>query len=93
LDAVSATIQYADRRIRLTRTEFRIVAALAAAPDTTSQDEVCATVWGNELAREKASALRSHLYGIRAKLSAAQVPDQLIESIRGRGLRLAPWAR
>ena len=77
----------------LTRTEYRIVAALAASPDICQYEDLCIRVWGSDVARERSSSLRAHLHAIRTKLHAAQMPDQLIENVRGRGLRLAYWAR
>ncbi len=93
LNANPGRLTYNGRSVYLTRTEYRIFAALAASSDLCSHAELAGHVWGSGLARERASSLRTHLYAIRKKLHAAQLPDQLIENIHGRGLRLAEWAR
>ena len=86
-------LTYNGRSVYLTRTEYRIVAALAATSDVCAHDELAGYVWGSAMARERSSSLRSHLHTIRKKLQNAQLPDQLIENIHGRGLRIAEWAR
>ncbi len=93
LDSRSSTLTFNGRIVVLTRTEYRIVAALAASPNTCQYDELCTRVWGDDMARERSSSVRAHLHTIRTKLHAAQLPDQLIENVRGQGLRLAYWAR
>jgi len=86
-------LTYNGRSVYLTRTEYRIVAALAATSDVYPHDELAGHVWGSAMARERASSLRSHLHTIRRKFQDAHLPDQLIENIHGKGLRIAEWAR
>ena len=93
LNPYPGRLTYHGRSVYLTRTEYRIVAALAAADDVCAFEDLAGHVWGSGMARERASSLRSHLHTIRKKLRGAQMPDQLIENIQGRGLRLAEWAR
>ena len=93
LNPNSGRLTYNGRSVSLTRTEYRIVATLAATTDVCPHDELAGHVWGSAMARERASSLRSHLHTIRKKFQDAQLPDQLIENIHGRGLRIAEWAR
>jgi DNA-binding response OmpR family regulator len=72
------------RPVRLTATEFDLLATLAREPDqVVSRDELGQAINGTSGDR----SLESHMSRIRSKITAAEGP-RLIHAVRGRGYRL-----
>lgn len=75
--------------VDLTGTEFRLLAALMAAPDRLhARPPVIAAIWGAGSAVADRT-LDSHLRNLRRKLARAGLPDA-VETRHGLGLRLGP---
>lgn len=91
LDETAGRLSFQGRTVALTRVEFRLVSALARERGRLlSYDETASLVWGPN--GPSTTLLRAHVRNIRVKLRAAGLPDQLIESVRGHGLRLSAHA-
>jgi len=86
VDPGQGTAAYAGEELRLTATEFRLLAALAAAPGRLfSRAELIERALPESDIVER--TLDSHLKNLRRKLSLAGAPE-LIATVRGMGFRL-----
>ena len=86
VDPSQGTATYAGEELRLTATEFRLLAALAAAPGRLfSRAELIERALPESDIVER--TLDSHLKNLRRKLSLAGAPE-LIATVRGMGFRL-----
>src|SRR5690606_41677008 len=83
--AIAGTTRCGDgRRVPLTRREFALLACLAATPGRAfSRQELLDRVWGDEFSGT-ARTVDQHVAQLRARFGAG-----LIETVRGRGSRLA----
>ncbi len=76
------------RPIKLTPTEFRLLAALAhRAGEAVSQDDLITDVWG-EYRREGGSALRRYIWLLRQKIEIDPKQPTRLVTVRGYGYRL-----
>lgn len=86
VDVTGAGASYAGQDLQLTATEFRLLAALAAAPGRVfDRAELIARALPDSDMLER--TLDSHLKNLRRKLAAAGAPG-LIRTVRGLGFRL-----
>jgi len=93
LDTATSGVSYQGRRVVLTRTEFTVVAALAAGRgEFLSYQQIAGSIWGKCGPPRVEVLIRAHLRNIRLKLRAAGIPEQLLQTARGIGLRLAVGA-
>lgn len=91
LNEVERTFEVADVPVRLTRTEFDIVAALMRRPRKVfTKRELYQAVWREEAAIEEKS-ISTHVSNIRAKLKATGT-GHYIETVWGIGFKLADEA-
>src|SRR5690606_18507550 len=83
--AIAGTTRCGDgRRVTLTRREFDLLACLAANPGRAfSRQELLDRVWGDEFSGTERT-VDQHVAQLRARFGAG-----LIETVRGRGYRLA----
>lgn len=88
LDLADRTFEVGGEHIRLTRTEFEMVAALMRHPmRVLSKKDLSAAAWGDEAALEDKS-VSTHIGNIRAKLKGTGT-DGCIDTVWGVGFRLA----
>lgn len=88
LDRDGHGARFADRELNLTAIEHRLLEALLrAAGATCSKEQLLQAVWNWEDA-PGSDSLRSHVKNLRAKLSAAGAPAELLETVYGVGFRL-----
>jgi DNA-binding winged helix-turn-helix (wHTH) protein len=91
LEPTSNSLLVGRKRVDLTRTQFRLVARVVAAQGRmVTIEELMADVWGYPPEPGGSALVRAHIQGIRSRLKASGVPEQLIEVIRRVGLRLGP---
>jgi DNA-binding response OmpR family regulator len=90
IDRARSRVMLEEQAIQLTRTEFRILQALAARPDEIlSRDELSQMLWGRpEPAGSR--AIDMHVRRLRVKLSQADGPAPPIVSVRGFGYKIVP---
>jgi DNA-binding response OmpR family regulator len=90
IDRARSRVSLGSQQIHLTRTEFRILQALAARPDEIlSRDELSQMLWGRpEPAGSR--AIDMHVRRLRVKLDGGQQPAPPIVSVRGFGYKLVP---
>ncbi|WP_139652344.1 response regulator transcription factor [Raoultibacter phocaeensis] len=92
LDLDARTLRVAGESIKLTRTEFEMVAALMAHPMRVySKRDLSMAAWGDEAALEEKS-VSTHIGNIRTKLKGTGT-DGCIETVWGVGFRLVDDAR
>ncbi len=92
IDAERRRATYAGREVSLTKLEFDLLAALAAAPGRVrTRAQLVALVWGDAYALTERT-VDSHVKGVRKKLEDGGAPAALIETVRGVGFRLAEGA-
>jgi DNA-binding response OmpR family regulator len=78
------------RTIRLTASEFRLLAALAREPgQTLTRDELVRELWGSEYVGDRRAA-DTHIVALRRKLGDDGARPRRLVSIRGVGYRLLP---
>lgn len=88
LDRDGHGARFADRELSLTAIEHRLLETLLrAAGATCSKEQLLQAVWNWEDA-PGSDSLRSHVKNLRAKLSAAGAPAELLETVYGVGFRL-----
>lgn len=76
--------------IDLTRTEFDVLAALAARPRTAfSRRQIIETVWGGPWVADE-HLVDVHIGHVRRKLGDCSTTPTFIQTVRGIGYRLAP---
>ncbi len=84
------TARFAERDIPLTATEHRLLEALLeAAGATCSKERLLQACW-NWSDAPVADSLKTHIKNLRAKLSVAGAPPDLVETVYGVGFRLHP---
>lgn len=82
--------RYGAADLTLTATEHRLLEALLQAGGATcSKEQLLSACWNWDDAPVKDS-LKSHVKNLRAKLSAAGAPPDLVETVYGVGFRLHP---
>jgi two-component system response regulator BaeR len=90
IDRARSRVTLGDQTIQLTRTEFRILQALAARPDEIlSRDELSQMLWGRpEPAGSR--AIDMHVRRLRVKLGQVEGDAPPIVSVRGFGYKIVP---
>jgi DNA-binding response OmpR family regulator len=90
IDRARSRVMVDDQTVQLTRTEFRILQALAARPDEIlSRDELSQLLWGRpEPAGSR--AIDMHVRRLRVKLSGVDSAAPPIVSVRGFGYKIVP---
>jgi two-component system catabolic regulation response regulator CreB len=87
-DAARCRISYRGRVLKLTRNEYRLLAALVAAPGRVfSRDQLMAAAWDDPGAAMDRT-VDAHIKTLRAKLHAAVPDDDAIVTHRGLGYSL-----
>ena len=90
LDRDGHAARFAEQEIPLTATEHRLLEALLeAAGSTCTKDSLLQACW-NWSDAPGADSLKTHIKNLRAKLSAAGAPADLVETVYGVGFRLHP---
>jgi DNA-binding response OmpR family regulator len=90
IDRARSRVTLGSQTIHLTRTEFRILQALAARPDEIlSRDELSQMLWGRP-EPPGSRAIDMHVRRLRVKLDQSQEPAPPIVSVRGFGYKLVP---
>jgi DNA-binding response OmpR family regulator len=74
------------RPVPLTFAEFEVLRALAAEPTVRGRQELLRAMWGDDAYRDP-RAIDAHVHHLRAKLTAAGLPDAIV-TVRGAGYRL-----
>ena len=92
LDQTHHRVMVGGQEVKLSRSEYLLLAALMSRPDELlSRLDLARAVWGEQLARV-GRPIDQHMYRLRAKLqsaaSAAGVPAPVIVSVPGFGYRL-----
>jgi two-component system catabolic regulation response regulator CreB len=88
VDPERRTARYAGRAVELTKLEFDLLAALAAAPGRVyTRDHLVRRVWGGGHALTERT-VDSHVKALRRKLGDAGAPATLITAVRGVGFKL-----
>jgi DNA-binding response OmpR family regulator len=86
LDAATADVSRAGRRIRLSRKQFEILRVLMReSPNVVSREELEQALWGEDV--PDSDALRSHLYNLR-RLVDRGFDQELLETVPGLGFRI-----
>ena len=87
LDFANRRCMIYGREIRLSPTEFRLLAALVTcANQVVSQRQLLSTVWGPEyLTTASGDIVRQAVRSLRIKLRLHSMPAELIETVRGEG--------
>ncbi len=90
IDSRRSRLSYDDRQeVPLTRKELQLVSTLCSADgDLVLYAELAAVLWDDDPPPAFAVAIRAHASNIRLKLRAAGIPDDLIKTVDGRGLRI-----
>jgi DNA-binding response OmpR family regulator len=89
IDLAERRVTRGGQRVRLTPTEFRLLAALAEQPGhTVSPKELLVRVWGSDYADDVENVKR-YIYHLRQKLESDVEHPQLILTERGFGYYLA----
>ena len=88
LDPRTQTIAFKGKALDLTPTEYRILAHLLNNPEWVyGKDELISRLWDNsEVVSEH--VVKTHMKGLRNKLSALGAPRDLVETVYGVGYRL-----
>jgi DNA-binding response OmpR family regulator len=90
IDRARSRVSLGSQAIQLTRTEFRILQALAARPDEIlSRDELSQMLWGRP-EPSGSRAIDMHVRRLRVKLDHGQQPSPPIVSVRGFGYKIVP---
>jgi len=97
LDHPHHRVTLAEREVRLSRSEFLLLAALMSRPDELlSRLDLARAVWGEQLA-EVGRPIDQHMYRLRSKLQQAArdagAPPPSIVSVPGFGYRLIAQER
>ncbi|PFG39089.1 DNA-binding response OmpR family regulator [Georgenia soli] len=97
LDVDARTVELDGSPIRLTRSEFDLLAALLASPNrVVSKNELVRRLWGEdystgvEVADADRRTVEVHLANLRRKLGEDASSPRFIETVRGVGYRLTP---
>ena len=90
LDRDGHGARHGDHDLSLTATEHRLLEALIqAAGATCSKEKLLQAVW-NWSDTPGSECVRTHVKNLRAKLTAAGAPPDLVETVYGVGFRLHP---
>ncbi|HEV8637074.1 MAG TPA: response regulator transcription factor [Chloroflexota bacterium] len=90
IDRARSRVMLDEQPIQLTRTEFRILQALAARPDEIlSRDELSQMLWGRP-EPPGSRAIDMHVRRLRVKLGQGEGAAPLIVSVRGFGYKIMP---
>ena len=88
LDLLAREVQVGDEPVELTRTEFDLLAALAAAPQRVfSRRALIAEVWGADWVGDE-HLVDVHLLHVRRKLGDTATDQRYVRTIRGVGYRM-----
>jgi DNA-binding response OmpR family regulator len=88
LDRDGHAARFAEQEIPLTATEHRLLEALLEAAGSTCTKESLLQACWNWSDAPGADSLKTHIKNLRAKLSAAGAPADLVETVYGVGFRL-----
>ena len=89
LDPLTKTVWHDKCRIELTRKEFGVMEYLMRHPgEIVSQEELLEHVWDAE-SNPFSGSIRVHIHSLRRKLNSNGTLSESIETIMGRGYRLA----
>ena len=89
VDADRRTVTYAGRPVDLTKIEFDLLSALAAAPGRVlTREQLVRRVWGEGYAITERT-IDSHVKGVRRKLTEAGADATLVMAVRGVGFKLS----
>lgn len=89
LDPTARRVWVDEVEVELTRTEFDVLAALAARPQTAfSRRELVAAVWGRDWVGDE-HLVDVHIGHLRRKLAAVRELDY-VDTVRGIGYRMGP---
>jgi DNA-binding response OmpR family regulator len=90
VDGEAREVRVAGRLIELTRTEFDLLAALAARPGMVfSREELLRSVWGPSWIGDT-HAVDVHLAHVRQKLGDSAATQRYVRTVRGVGYRIGP---
>jgi len=90
LDLLQRRVVYDGAEINLTALEFRVLHALASHPgNVLSEEQLLERAW-NDPSEVGVERVKFVIHRLRRKLSAAGVPEGLIESVRASGYRFRP---
>ena len=90
LDLLQRRVSYAGNELKLTPLEFRVLHVLASHPgNVLSEEQLLERAW-NDPSEVGVERVKFVIHRLRRKLSAAGVPDGLIESVRASGYRFRP---
>lgn len=88
IDAVGREVHLDDELVALTRTEFDLLATLAAAPQRVfSRRALIAAVWGDEWVGDE-HLVDVHLLHVRRKLGDTTTQQRFVRTVRGVGYRM-----
>ena len=89
VDPRRSRLMFAAHEVSLTRKELKLVTTLFAADgDLVSYADLATLLWTDDPPPAFAVAIRAHARNIRLKLRSTGIPDNLITTVDGRGLRL-----
>lgn len=87
IDFATGEVEFADRTLHLTKTEFNVLGELLLANGRIlSKADLLEQVWGYDYLGET-RLVDTQIYRLRAKLSAVGAAEQLV-TVRGRGFRI-----
>jgi DNA-binding response OmpR family regulator len=89
IDSRRSRLTYDRQEVPLTHKELQLLSSLLSADgDLVLYSELASVLWDDEPPPAFAVAIRAHASNIRLKLRAAGIPDDLIKTVDGRGMRL-----
>lgn len=92
IDPVSREVLVGDEPVALTRTEFDLLAALAASPHRVlSRRALVASVWGDDWVGDE-HLVDVHLLHVRRKLGDTAAEQRYVRTVRGVGYRMGTGA-
>lgn len=88
VDARACVVMYGDNKVELTPTEYRLIMHFLRSPDVTfNKRDLLESLWPtNESPTE--AVIKTHIKGLRHKLTAAGAKHDLIRTVYGFGYRL-----
>jgi DNA-binding response OmpR family regulator len=88
INAETGIAYYSNLELTLTRKEFNLLELLVCFGDRiVKREEIVQKVWTKEQ-NPSDDTIRSHIKSLRQKLKSAGAPEDLIETVHGRGFRL-----
>lgn len=89
LDPSSCITSYKGNVIDLTPTEYRLLAHFMGNPHRAySKQELITRLWSSDDEITNDSVIKTHIKGLRAKLTAVGAPKDIVETVYGIGYRL-----